>query len=70
MSPDLNIDTILASFKGSGKMLNLNNILTMYVISLKNELMHDLNTIRGKLSQPELPFLILLIIVDISFLSI
>ena len=42
----------------------------MYVNSVMNELTHDLNTIRGKLSQPELPFLILLIIVDISFLSV
>ena len=32
----------------------------MYVNGLMNELMHDLNKIGGKLSQPGLPFLILL----------
>ena len=51
-------------------MPDLNDLFTMYVNGLMNELMHDLNKIGGKLSQPGLSFLILLIIVDISFSSI
>ena len=42
----------------------------MYVNGVMNELMHDLNKIGGKLPQPGLPFLILMIIVDISSSSI
>ena len=61
--------TILASLKGSGKMPDLYDLFTMYANGLMNELMHDLNKIGGKLSQPELLFLILLIIVDILFAS-
>ena len=51
-------------------MPDLNDFSTMYVNGSMNELMHDLNKIGGKLSQPGLPFLILRIIVDISFSSI